>query len=469
MSVTVKKEPNYDSLSTTTADTLVPIKEEYTKDVQIIIHQLQDVADELAERPDIEIKVERTTKVEDGLQNARNNNDIYYYCCNLCGDKLLDLRSTLLHKQEVHNISHRTRYKRMNLEPDVDDPNNYCATCEKTFSTKDSFEYHLKTLHFIVRVREVLEPDVDDPNFYCQSCDFTYMNQKFYYKHLKSYHGIKVRSSSSSRHKSNMPKITKKQQKRNKICCRACGADFSSKKNYAYHTNFVHGISRKTKLDANMVIIPFYEESYQCRACSSTFGSKQMYLEHLHMTHSMNISEDSNTPDVNDPNFYCRVCDSTSFSHDSFKTHLLAVHNIDASFSSIKAEDVDTLPDPNDPNFHCRVCRQNFFFKDNYRKHLLLVHQQGLILGSSSLPDPNDPSFYCSACQRGYKTLQQYRQHCKVTHKMEQSSQQRSIHHATINPSDPNSYCAQCNRVYANYRQHLRNVHNISAPPPPLQ
>ncbi|KAK4518425.1 Eukaryotic translation initiation factor eIF-1 [Mucor velutinosus] len=468
MSVTIKKEPNYDSINTTTTDTLLQIKQEDIKEAKIVINQLEDIADELAERPDIEIKQEPTSKVENKLQNTRLNQDVYRYCCNMCDEKMLDLRTTIVHMLEVHNIQHRSRYKHMDLEPDVDDPNNFCATCEKSFSTKDSFEYHLKTLHFIVRVRQVLEPEVDDPNFYCRQCDFTYMDQKFYFKHLKSYHGIKVRSL-STKFNANIPKIIKRQQKKNKICCRACGADFSSKKNYAYHTAFVHGISRKTKVDANMVIIPSYEEVYQCRACSGNFNSKQLYLEHLHSTHAMNISEDSQTPNANDPNFYCRVCDATSLSYDGFQTHLLAVHNIGAaaSSSSIKVDN-DSTPDPNDPNFYCRSCRQNFFFKDSYKKHLLLVHQQGLVPDASSsslLPDPHDPSFYCSVCQRGWKTLQQYRHHCKVTHKMELGFQRQSFHHATIDPNDPNSHCAQCNRTYANYRQHLRHAHNISIPP----
>ncbi|KAL9537041.1 hypothetical protein MBANPS3_012136 [Mucor bainieri] len=471
MSVTIKQEPIDNSptttiTTTTTNDALVPIKEEDVKDIKIVIHQLQDVADELAERPDIEIKVEPTTKVEGELENVRSNRDIFKYCCNLCGEETLDLRSTLLHKQEVHNVTHRTRFKHMDLEPDVDDPNNYCATCEKSFSTKDSYDYHLKSLHFIVRVRDVLEPDVNDPNFYCQSCDFTYMDQKFYFKHLKSYHGMKVRSSSSSSSfKTRMPKVVKKQPKKNKVCCRACGAGFSNKSYYVYHTNFVHGISRKAKVDGNMVLVPSYEESFQCRACSNTFDSKQLYLEHLHMTHSMNITEDSETPDINDPNYYCRVCDSTSPSHDSFQTHLLAVHNIGASSSSslsIKVEDDDTIPDPNDPNFYCRSCHQNFFFKDNYKKHLVLVHQHGLIPDSPSLPDPNDPNLYCSVCQKSWKTMQQYRLHCKTTHKMGLSTQRRSITHAPIDPNDPNSYCAQCDRTYVNFRSHLKSAHNIT-------
>lgn len=69
MSVTIKKEPHHQSLSDITTDTLVQVKEEDTKDVKIVIHQLQDVADELAERPDIEIKREAVTKAEDGLQS----------------------------------------------------------------------------------------------------------------------------------------------------------------------------------------------------------------------------------------------------------------------------------------------------------------------------------------------------------------------------------------------------------------
>lgn len=60
MSVTVKVENDYTTLK---------IKQEDKKDIKIVIHQLQDIASELAERPDIDIKIERTSKVEDGLQS----------------------------------------------------------------------------------------------------------------------------------------------------------------------------------------------------------------------------------------------------------------------------------------------------------------------------------------------------------------------------------------------------------------
>ncbi|KAL9546373.1 hypothetical protein MBANPS3_006690 [Mucor bainieri] len=56
----------------------------------------------------------------------------YYYHCDICKRKMANLKSVLEHRQSVRNVKHSNsrKIKFINKEPDVNNPEFYCKSCE---------------------------------------------------------------------------------------------------------------------------------------------------------------------------------------------------------------------------------------------------------------------------------------------------------------------------------------------------
>ncbi|KAL9536508.1 hypothetical protein MBANPS3_012602 [Mucor bainieri] len=76
-----------------------------------------------------------------------------------------------------------------NTKPDVNDPNNYCRVCDKTYTRKTYFKYHVRAAHSIGKKDQETEetkPDTNDPNNYCRVCQRTYASKQIYRRHLRT-------------------------------------------------------------------------------------------------------------------------------------------------------------------------------------------------------------------------------------------------------------------------------------------
>ncbi|EPB91955.1 hypothetical protein HMPREF1544_01249 [Mucor circinelloides 1006PhL] len=358
---------------------------------------------------------------DDGFEEGED----YHYGCDICNQRMPNLKSVLQHRNSTHNIklSSRRIIKDVNTEPDIHNPNFYCRSCKVISKDRNRYRNHLRIVHFMVlktilkseSPRSTIVPNPDDPSLHCRACDYTYAQKLFYKQHCRYKHGM---------------------------------------------TSVKFGIAR-SKPDG-------IADTY-CKICDVRLASKQSYKSHLFAIHKvdwrLNQQKSKNMPDVNDPNFYCCACERKSSDNNKFKVHLKLMHSI--YLSAPKKTSVE--PDTKDPNNNCRACEKNYSSRYTYRMHLRLVHHMALPplrsnANLGSLPNPNDPHHYCSVCKRSYETRPKYRAHCRRIHRMVLDYHSISNPNAIIDINHPDLYCAQCEHSYSAkvcFKKHLRRVHNI--------
>jgi transposase-like protein len=86
------------------------------------------------------------------------------------------------------------------IEPDLEDPNPYCKSCDYKLKRFYNYRLHLRDIHKIVlkslskkpKPNYKIEPGQNDPNHYCKSCDYKFSNRYGYLKHLGLVHQIGV-------------------------------------------------------------------------------------------------------------------------------------------------------------------------------------------------------------------------------------------------------------------------------------
>lgn len=155
--------------------------------------------------------------------------------------------------------------KPKDIASDINDPNNYCRSCNKALSSKGSFQLHLLCIHSVSRhnfKKNNLDPNVDDPNSSCRACN-----------------------------------------------------KYATKRNYSHHLREVHQMKLKSLYDPNFSPDPLDLNIY-CRVCKSTKKSVYAYGQHCGVTHRMML--ESRKPsfafpgtaiDNNGPDLYCAKCD----------------------------------------------------------------------------------------------------------------------------------------------------------------
>ncbi|EPB91973.1 hypothetical protein HMPREF1544_01267 [Mucor circinelloides 1006PhL] len=350
----------------------------------------------------------------------------YFYRCDICSQRMPNLKSVLQHRKSIHNISrfnHRI-IKDVNTEPDMHDPNFYCRSCKVIYKDRDKYRYHLRHVHFMVlktilkskSPRSTIVPDPNDPSLHCRACDHTYAQKSSYKKHCQYKHGM---------------------------------------------TSVKFGTA-KSKPDG---IVDTY-----CKICDVRLASKQSYKSHLFVIHKVDwrLNQQKSkdiAPDVDDPNFYCCACERKLANRYSFRTHLKLIHFIYQS----APKETSVEPDTDDPNNNCRACEKNYASKAIYWMHLRLVHHMALPplkrnVNLGRQPDPNDSHHYCSVCKKSYETREKYRMHCRHVHRMILGHQSISNPNAIIDINHPSLYCAQCEHFYSTkeyFKKHLRRVHSI--------
>ncbi|CEP11698.1 hypothetical protein [Parasitella parasitica] len=85
------------------------------------------------------------------------------YQCDICKYGIEGYRAYLFH-----------------LKLDEGEPPYACSDCGKQLKTARSYELHLGTAHkeeLLSTIKEKMLPIVNDPNNYCQSCEDTYSNK----------------------------------------------------------------------------------------------------------------------------------------------------------------------------------------------------------------------------------------------------------------------------------------------------
>lgn len=84
-----------------------------------------------------------------------------------------------LHLDRKHSIKLSPLSPRFNadtsIDPNINDPNNYCRSCSSRFVSPGEYRRHLRVSHHMRDLPPIgsensnpkIEPDLYDPNFYC--------------------------------------------------------------------------------------------------------------------------------------------------------------------------------------------------------------------------------------------------------------------------------------------------------------
>ncbi|KAF1796885.1 hypothetical protein FB192DRAFT_1036309 [Mucor lusitanicus] len=306
----------------------------------------------------------------------------YYYRCDICYQRLPNLKSVLEHRESNH-ISNfygsTTMAKNLDKEPDLYNPDFYCKSCEKGYRDRNAYRGHLRKVHYMVLKplryqipqKTNATPDPNDPNHNCKVCNFTYKRKSNYKDHCRYVHGLNP-------------------------------------------AEFVNQASPSSSLT-----------NLYCQTCDKRFSSSYCYRLHLFVIHKVDIrqilqKQKDTLPNVNDPNNYCRACQKTYSSKGGYRAHLRLVHQMILPLSRVNNVNHKQLPDPYNRNHYCSVCKKKYSQAGVYRQHCRQAHL--MVLGHHSIVNPNaeinvnDPDFYCSQCERSFSTKVFFKRHLQRIH-----------------------------------------------------
>lgn len=257
---------------------------------------------------------------------------------------------------------HWTNFHRLNLEgnpqripPSMDGPDYYCTTCLGHYEGKISFVYHLKNVHQIrYRSHQKMDvtPDIMDPNHRCAPCCKTFKARPLYRNHLRVKHGITVSSETANLHANTKPDLFNK----NNFCI-ACQKYFVNRNSYLIHLHYSYGIDvepykkhrSQVAVDQynkrnNKIDIPDLNDPFMyCATCCRSYETKLKFQNHLRMIHNVYAKPSKgftkNTmdepldiePDRNNPDNHCTSCRCTFKSTESFQSHLKYSHPLPPS------------------------------------------------------------------------------------------------------------------------------------------
>lgn len=137
-----------------------------------------------------------------------------------------------------------------NIVPDLNDPNGYCASCNKTIKNLRAYKNHIRLKHGVGKYSQPkpnsdIVPDTSDPtNKYCASCQHKYPNRQDYIRHVWNIHGIKAESNGTFTLKRRIDSnLTIKPDIHNpNDFCKLCARKYSSRYAYIGHLEIVHNV-----------------------------------------------------------------------------------------------------------------------------------------------------------------------------------------------------------------------------------
>ncbi|CAO0798702.1 unnamed protein product [Mucor circinelloides] len=413
---------------------------------------------------------ESTTNEDLSIGSLGFGDNLFRYQCSVCNKKTASLRSVLDHRQAIHNITHRLP-KNVDLEPDADDPNFYCKSCQEHLRRESAYRSHLRKVHHMVlkdlqrkRQRNGIRSDSNDTDDNYTSDEAINRSKRVYHEHLKKNCDMNLSPSEATNSHGVLPVWDD-----SGLYCPQCNFTCKSKRTYTQHCQIVHLMRAPTK-DARTSTADIKDPRYYCNACKKSCYNEAGYQNHLFIVHRINCRQTSIIKeglDVNDSDSYCRICDKTLSSNFSLRRHDQAFHPAQESTTRISR----IQPDVNDQNNCCHICQRNYSNIASYRQHLRVAHEVALETfqtgkaSASSLPNPDDSNFYCSVCKESMETRKSYRQHCNKIHQMDFGRcKAPKASDEDIDINSPINYCEQCKcRYFDRYKftYHLKKVHRI--------
>ncbi|KAK4516135.1 multiprotein-bridging factor 1 [Mucor velutinosus] len=176
--------------------------------------------------------------------------------------------------------------------PDINDPNNYCRVCDKTYSNKYGYRVHMEHLHNMKLPQLVnpngknmpspILPDPHDPDYYCRVCQITNYNITAHRRHCRIVHQMVF----ERRYKNPDAVIDIDSPD---FYCPKCEKHFEGKYYYRSHLKSVHEIVYKqAKLSVNKEVeIDIDSPDFFCGKCDKKFNEKYYFRRHLKYVHDL--------------------------------------------------------------------------------------------------------------------------------------------------------------------------------------
>ncbi|KAI8067260.1 hypothetical protein BDF21DRAFT_426176 [Thamnidium elegans] len=241
------------------------------------------------------VHLDKIPELFQGIDCAKPSNTeiLYKKYCTDCRKVFLLKRLCQIHMDKIHDIKPLRTLSTIN-DPDIDDPNNHCSLCNRTYTGKSIYRQHLaKVHHFVITplprgpAIRTETPIVDELNMYCNVCDKTFNKLSDYRSHLYRSHGIK-------RSRSKLPKICNRTEKpvidEINNHCTACDKVYKNRSSYLNHLYKIHNVTvpKKRTLPVNHDIVPDWtNENNYCAACNRTYTGISAYRNHLARIHDM--------------------------------------------------------------------------------------------------------------------------------------------------------------------------------------
>ncbi|GAA5801937.1 hypothetical protein HPULCUR_007395 [Helicostylum pulchrum] len=257
------------------------------------------------------------------------------YTCDTCQDTFKSGRDCRYHKVRAHDAKPQKLFLPawINLKevPDFNGPTNTCTACKRKYSSFKSLRTHLVNIHnmklpktaskprlLIHQKSGGAEPDVNDTRNWCAACDKVYSSKYSYRNHLRFRHrmdlptySVKTDPDLKDVNKARSPPVVKKVTHgatRSRVSsgvvknsCSECDTTYFSKRELSIHIKFSHGAEKRV-------------------------NSKRV-LER--------INYNENIPDINDAGNWCKVCDKVFGNRGKYQSHLSRAHHV---YSVIKEE-----------------------------------------------------------------------------------------------------------------------------------
>lgn len=287
-------------------------------------------------------------------------------------------------------------------------------------------------------------PDINDPNFNCCVCQKTFTGRYTYGFHLIQVHNIPDGVVFHQDIQSNHPELA---HMKVILYCPNCNENFTSYNTYKYHLSTFHTSQSPLvgRTNTNPYMLPdIHDKKFFCRICQDSFNTKTTYQCHLICVHSMDrqsvfAKPKESTPEVQRTCTTCHKCFHTTKDYEDHQLQYPAKSPCQPVKKRIPQPDL--LPIKDDPDFYCRTCDYTYKHSKGYSLHLKTRHN----IPRPRSPSPKAPSppptlpgrspslspvviirtrkrtakdNYCVDCFRTFASQASYRRHMKQVHKV---------------------------------------------------
>lgn len=187
-------------------------------------------------------------------------------------------------------------------------PNNKsCVVCKRRYNVIGSYRQHLKNYHNNDGITQLGErkiisyynnqPDPNDPNFFCRSCQIKHSTRDNFIWHIQQAHpNIKFEKIKLI----NPIMIEMDAGNPNNKWCTICEIEYASRLSYQNHVNRTHKVGKrepaarkgilKSRIDPT--VTPIWDDSNNyCRSCMTTFARRANYRSHIKNFHGTVLQE----------------------------------------------------------------------------------------------------------------------------------------------------------------------------------